>query len=64
MLISLGGEKQQEAFDMVRNYLCTPPVMKAPKHREPFRLYIAVEEGFIGAILTQETEGKEHAITY
>ena len=38
--------------------------MKAPKHREPFKLYIAAEEGVIGAVLTQDTEGKEHAITY
>ena len=30
------GAKQQEAFDMIKNYLCTPPVMRAPKHREPF----------------------------
>ena len=38
--------------------------MRAPKHREPFRLYIAAEEGVICVVLTQETEGKEHAITY
>ena len=38
-------------------------VLKAPKHRESFKLYIAVEEGVIGAVLTQEIEGKEHAIT-
>ena len=58
------GAKQQEAFDQIKNYLCTPPVMRAPKHKEPFRLYIAAEGGVIGAVLTQETEGKEHAITY
>ena len=49
---------------MIKKYLCTPPVMKVPRHREPFRLYIAAKEGVIGAILTQETEGKEHVITY
>ena len=58
------GAIQQEAFDMIKKYLCTPPVMKAPRHREPFRLYIAAKEGVIGAVLTQETERKEHAITY
>jgi hypothetical protein len=46
------GAKQQEAFDMIKTYLSTPPVMKAPKHKEPFRLYIAAEEGVIGAVLT------------
>jgi hypothetical protein len=30
----------------------------------PFRLYIASENKVIGAILTQETEGKEHVVTY
>ena len=49
---------------MIKNYLCTPSVLKAAKHKEPFRLYIAAEEGVIGAVLTQETIGKEHAITY
>ena len=58
------GAKQQEAFDMIKKYLCTPPVLKAPKHGKPFRLYIAAEKDVIRAILTQETEGKEHAITY
>jgi hypothetical protein len=29
-----------------------------------FRLYIAAKYKVIGAILTQETEGKEHVVTY
>jgi hypothetical protein len=39
-------------------------VLKAPKNGFPFRSYIAAEDKVIGAILTQESEGKEHAITY
>ena len=39
-------------------------MLKAPRRGEPFRLYIAVEEGVIGVVLTQETEGKEHIVTY
>jgi ribonuclease HI len=58
------GAKQQEAFENIKLCLSTPPVLKAPKHGEIFRLYIAAEEGVIGAVLTQETEGKEHVITY
>ena len=49
---------------MIKKYLCTPPVLRAPKHGEPFRLYIAAEGGVIGVVLTQETKRKEHAITY
>jgi hypothetical protein len=58
------GEKQQEAFEKIKFCLSTPPVLRAPKHGELFRLYIAAEEGVIGAVLTQGTEEKEHVITY
>jgi hypothetical protein len=40
------------------------PVLKSPKSGFPFRLYIVAEDKVIGAILTQETKGKEHVITY
>ena len=58
------GAKQQESFDNIKLCLSTPPMLRAPKHAGPSRLYIAAEEGVIGAVLTQETEGKEHVITY
>jgi hypothetical protein len=38
--------------------------MKAPKSGYPFRLYITVEDKVIRDVLTQESERKEHAITY
>ena len=40
------------------------PVLKAPRRGVPFKLYIAAEDKVIGAVLTQETEGKEYIITY
>jgi hypothetical protein len=39
-------------------------VLKAPQAGVPFRLYIAAEAKVIGVVLTQETEGKEHMVTY
>jgi hypothetical protein len=39
-------------------------VLKAPQAGVPFQLYIAAEDKVIGAVLTQETEGKEHVVTY
>ena len=39
-------------------------VFKAPRRRVPFKLYIAAEDKVIGAVLTQETEGKEYVVTY
>ena len=58
------GAEQQESFEKIKNYLSSPPVLKAPKRGVPFRLYVAAEDKIIGAVLTQETEGKEYIITY
>jgi hypothetical protein len=58
------GAKKQAAFDKIKHYLSTSPELRAPKSGEPFRLYIAAQEGVIGAIFTQEFEAKEHIITY
>ena len=58
------GAEQQEAFEKIKKYLSSPPVVKAPKRGIPFRFYVATEDKVIGAVLTQETEGKEHVITY
>jgi hypothetical protein len=38
--------------------------MKSPKSGSPFRLYITSEYKVIRVVLTQESEGKEYAITY
>ena len=56
--------EQQEAFEKIKKYLSSPPVLKAPKRDIPFRLYVAAEDKVIGAVLTQETEGKKHVVTY
>jgi hypothetical protein len=58
------GAEQQEAFDLIRKYLSSAPVLKAPQVGVPFRLYIAVEDKVIGVVLTQVTGGKEHVMTY
>jgi hypothetical protein len=48
------GAEQQEAFDLIRKYLYSAPVLKAPQVGVPFRLYIAAKDKVIGAVLTQE----------
>ena len=58
------GAKQQEAFEKIKYYLSLLPVLKALRRGVPFKLYIAAEDKVIGAVLTQETEGKEYVITY
>ena len=57
------GAEQQEAFEKIKKYLSSPPVLKAAEIGIPFRLYVAAEDSYF-AILTQETEGKEYIITY
>ena len=44
--------------------MSSPPVLKAPRRGVPFKLYVAAEDKVIGAVLTQETEGKECIIIY
>ena len=58
------GAEQEEAFEKIKTYLSSPPVLKVPRRGVPFRLYVAAEDKVIGAVLTQETEGKEYIITY
>ena len=58
------GAKQQEAFEKIKEYLSTPPVLHAPRRGVPFKLYIAAKEKVIRAVLTQEHEGKEYVIAY
>jgi hypothetical protein len=63
MTVHLGVD-QQCAFDDIKKYLSSPPVMKAHIAGIPFRLYITAKDAIIGAILTQVIDGKEHVITY
>jgi hypothetical protein len=58
------GIEQQTTFEEIKKYLSTPLVLKAPQSGVPIRLYVAAENDVIGAVLTQEVEGKEHIITY
>jgi hypothetical protein len=58
------GTKQQEAFDEIKSYLTSPPVLQAPRSGVPFWLYVAVEPSVIGAVLPQEADGKEYVVAY
>jgi hypothetical protein len=58
------GADLQCAFDSIKKYLSSPPMMKAPIAGISFQLYIDAENAIIGAVLTQVMEGKEHIIIY
>ena len=59
------NEECQKAFEKIKEYLISPPVLKPPRQGKPLILYLALEENAIGAMLAQEgLEGVEHAVYY
>jgi hypothetical protein len=42
----------------------SPPVLRAPKVGNPFKMYIAAQEQVIGAVLLQEEDDKEFPVAY
>jgi hypothetical protein len=59
-----GGVEQRQTFDKIKEYLVTPPMSRAPKAGNPFKMYIATQEWVIGAVLLQEEDGKEFPVAY
>jgi hypothetical protein len=58
------GAEQREAFKKIKEYLVSPPMLRAPKVRNPFKMYIVAQERVIGAILLQEEDCKEFPVAY
>jgi hypothetical protein len=58
------GPEQREAFEKINEYLMSPPVLSALKAGNPFKMYIAMQEWVIGAVLLQEEDGKEFPVAY
>src|SRR3954465_9414864 len=55
----------QGAFDEIKHYLTTPPVLVPPTQGKPFFLYVRSMERSLGALLVQKSdEGHEQAIYY
>ena len=59
-------EDFQKAFDKIKEYLLSPPILVPPTPGRPLILYLTVQEAFMGCMLGQqdETRKKEHAIYY
>ncbi|KAM5552967.1 hypothetical protein ABKV19_025285, partial [Rosa sericea] len=57
--------KHQEAFDRIKAYLASPPVLVPPRPGFPLKLYISAAEASIGSLLAQDDEaGVEHVVFY
>nr|XP_028953488.1 uncharacterized protein LOC114822696 [Malus domestica] len=59
------GPTHQQAFDSIKTYLTSPPVLVPPQRGNPLKLYISASEKSIGSLLAQNNEGgKEQAVYY
>ncbi|CAN6547739.1 unnamed protein product [Malus baccata var. baccata] len=59
------GPPHQQAFDSIKAYLTSPPVLVPPQRGKPLKLYISASERSIGSLLAQNNEGgKEQDIYY
>ncbi|CAN6579132.1 unnamed protein product [Malus baccata var. baccata] len=59
------GPPHQQAFDSIKAYLTSPPVLVPPQRGKPLKLYIFASEKSIGSLLAQNNEGgKEQAVYY
>src|SRR5436853_959619 len=55
----------QNAFEEIKQYLTSPPVLVPPTQGKPFFLYVRAMERSLGALLAQKNdEGHEQAIYY
>jgi hypothetical protein len=58
------GDEQRRVFDKIKEYLASPPVLQAPRAGKNYRLYVMAQDHMIGAVLTQEDNGKEFSAAY
>ena len=60
------NEDCQKAFDQVKQYLLSPPVLQPPRPGKPLLLYLSVTEEAMGAMLAQQAEDTrvENAVYY
>ena len=59
------NEQHQKAFDLLKQYLLSPLVLKPPRKDKDLKLYISTSEESIGSMLVQDNElGKEQVVYY
>ena len=58
------GDSEQKAFDELRYYLTSPPILSYPDYSKPFILHTDASIAGLGSVLYQVTDGKEHVIAY
>jgi hypothetical protein len=54
------GQAQQQAFDDIKNRVCSTPVLSLPNLQQPFDIEIDASDYVVGVVLTQH----RHPIAY
>ena len=49
-------EEHQLAFDKIKRYLSTPPMLIPPRSGKPLKLYISATQDSIGSLLAQDND--------
>ena len=57
-------EKQQEAFDTLRDKIINPPVLAYADYRLPFKLHTDASTMGLGAVLYQHQDGQDRVVAY
>ncbi|KAM2658151.1 hypothetical protein EV1_013454 [Malus domestica] len=57
-------EACHNAFESIKKYLSSPPVLGAPVLGKPLILYITTQESSVGALLAQENESQKEGALY
>ena len=58
------NEDRQKSFEILKEKLSSAPILAHPKIGEPFKLFTDSSDYAVGAVLTQERDGKDHVIQY
>ncbi|KAM2471714.1 hypothetical protein ACFX1W_046951 [Malus domestica] len=57
-------EACHNAFESIKKYLSSPPILRAPVPGKPLILYIAAQESSVRALLAQENESQKEGVLY
>ena len=57
-------EHHEEAFNDLKSYLSSVPLLAKPEDREPLYLYLSVTGTAVSAVLVKEMDGLQHPIYY
>ena len=57
-------EEHEKAFQELKTYLSTPPLLVKPIDAEPLILYLAVSSHTVSAVLVKDLEGDQHPVYY